>query len=156
MKKTAILTALLLAVATTADAQTWIDITEDFVQNPDFNGNIDGWTDEFNDVANNHGYQSASYRNGDVRIQGFAEAWVQSSWWGWGGTLGDAAISQQLRSVPTGKLRLEVDGIAVNQNNAQNTTTGVLLFIAEENNGEQGPRGGQRATTKNQNISRLR
>lgn len=134
MKKTAILTTLLLAVATTAGAQTWIDITEDFVQNPNFNGNIDGWTDEFNDAANNHGYQSASYRNGDVRIQGFAEAWVQSSWWGWGGTLGDAAIYQQLRSVPTGKLRLEADGIAVNQSNAQNTTNGVYLFIEEEGN----------------------
>ncbi|MBR4534945.1 MAG: lamin tail domain-containing protein [Bacteroidaceae bacterium] len=134
MKKTAILTALLLAVATTAGAQTWIDITEDFVQNPNFDGSIDGWTDDFDNAANNHGYQSSSYRNGDVRIQHFAEAWIQSSWWGWGGTLGDAAIYQQLKSVPKGKLRLEVDGIAVNQSNAQNTTTGVLLFIAEEGN----------------------
>ena len=59
MKKTAILTALLLAVATTAGAQTWIDITEDFVQNPNFDGSIDGWTDDF-DAAKKQAAEAAS------------------------------------------------------------------------------------------------
>lgn len=122
---------LIFSCALAANAQTWIDVTSDYVTNPNFDGNIDGWDDNFGQASQNHGYMSAQYWNGDISIQNFAEAWLPSNWWS-EGVLGDGSLSQQLNNVPTGKYRLEVDAIAVNQGGFSNSVSGVLLFIAND------------------------
>ena len=135
MKRAVSLIVLIFAIAMMANAQTWINITEDYVTNPNFEGNIDGWVDEYgNGAAQNHGYQSSNYRNGDIRISMFAEAWRDRNDWWSGGHLGDASIYQELQNVPTGKYRLEVDAVAVDQSGRNNPVTGVLLFINDGTN----------------------
>ncbi len=134
MKRTTLLTALLLVLAAPTPAQTWFDITEDYVINPNFTGNIDGWDDGFTAAAQNHGYQSASYSNKGVFIRQFAEAWRPDNDWWTGGILGDGAISQSLTELPAGEFRLEVDAIAVDQGNRNNPVSGVLLFISDSDN----------------------
>lgn len=133
MKKSFFL-ATLMALATTAQAQTWIDVTEDYVTNPNFDTGIDGWTDLYQYAADNHGYQSASYRNGNTSISHFAEAWRnQSNWWG-DTYLGDGSIIQSIEATPNGRYRLEADAIAVDQSGANNPVSGVFLFITDEVN----------------------
>ena len=112
-------------------AQEWVDVTDEYVTNPDFNGSIDGWTDTYSEAAQNHGYQSANYRNGSIRISQFAEAWRDKSNWR---RLGDAAISQQLTLIPAGKYRLEADAIGVYQGDESTPVTGVLLFLNDGTN----------------------
>ena len=84
--------------------------------NPNFNGNMDGWTI---DVPNgqNKQYQSATYKNdieGDpnygVTISGFIEAWLPSG----NGGLGTGKIFQNVE-LPLGKYILGVDVMATNQ-----------------------------------------
>lgn len=49
MKRTALLATLFFAITTIANAQTWIDITSDYVKNPGFDDNTTtGWTIEKN------------------------------------------------------------------------------------------------------------
>lgn len=135
MRKTSLLTALLFAIATMTSAQTWIDVTNEFVKNPNFDGTIDGWTDEYAyGAAQNHGFQNASYYYNGVSVWQFAEAWRDKNDWWTGGRLGDAAISQQLTNMPTGRFRLEADAIAVDQSGRNNPVTGVYLFISDETN----------------------
>ncbi len=58
MKKTALLTALLLTFATMASAQTWIDITDQYVKNPGYDDNTTtGWTI----MKNSSGRDAAAY-----------------------------------------------------------------------------------------------
>ncbi len=133
MKKGILLGLALFAMTTSFQAQDWIDMTEVYVVNPNFDGNINGWTDEYgaNYAAQNHGYQNANYWNWNaadnnfIQISGFAEAWRDKN----SIPLGDAAISQQLTSLPSGKFRLEVDAIGCDQSGAHNPATGVLLFM---------------------------
>jgi hypothetical protein len=134
MKRTALLAALLISVATTVMAQEWMDVTEDFVVNPNFDGNIEGWVDAFDGSAQNHGYMGANYSNGDVSISLFAEAWRDNNDWMSGGVLGNGSITQALTTVPAGQYRLEADAIAVDQGYRNNPVTGVLLFISDGTN----------------------
>ena len=126
--------ALLTAAAAAASAQTWIDVTGQYVQNPNFDNDIQGWTDGYDYAAQNHGFQGASYWNGDVTIQNFAEAWRPNNGWWDNQTLGDAAIYQLLSGTPAGRFRLEADAIAVNQGNSRLAVSGVQLFIADDSN----------------------
>lgn len=134
MKRTALITLLLLTVVATASAQTWYDITEEFVTNPNFDGNIDGWEDNFWAGAQNHGYQGANYYNNGVYISQFAEAWRPNNDWWTGGVLGEGSISQQLRSLPAGSFKLETDAIATDQGYRNSPVSGVLLFITDGTN----------------------
>lgn len=130
-----LLPALLCLLYTSVTfAQEWVDVTDEYVLNPNFNGNIEGWTDTYSGAAQNHGYQNASYRNGTIRISQFAEAWRDKNDWWTNGKLGDAAIFQQLTQIPIGKYRLEADAIGVNQANTATPATGVLLFLDDGTN----------------------
>ena len=87
MKRTTLLTAWLLACATMANAQEWIDITNDYVKNPTFDDNTTtGWTIEKN----------CSGRGAVVQTMEF-----------WQGTWN---IYQTIRSLSAGKYRLSVQG----------------------------------------------
>ena len=133
------LTALLAAICVMSFAQSWVDITNSAVQNPNFDGNAYGWTVTYNNnTAQNYGYQSAYYNNEDVYIYQFLEAWVNNntndSRWGGKYKLGDGELSQALYNLSAGKLRLEADIIAVDQNLGNNPVTGVYLFISDGTN----------------------
>jgi len=101
-----------------------LDVTQ-MIVNPDFDGNIDGWT--FGYSSWNNGYQNATYENGDIVINQFAEAWV-----GTGIALADGAIEQTLADMPAGIYLLEADVIAVNQSGSDNAVTGVYLFMEDQ------------------------
>lgn len=103
--------------------------------NPAFeDGNIKGWECTFKSGTNaqNVGYQSASYTNGDIQISKFIEAWTPAGNSYEGavpGCIGNAELQQTLPQLPQGKYRLTADVIAVNQNDAsKNPVTGVQLF----------------------------
>ena len=136
---------LSLAVAMTATvasmAQVWLDVTEQYVKNPNFDSNISGWTDKFGGAAQNHGFQSASYYNGDSYLQNFAEAWRPSDYWNQA-QLGDGSFSQHITEIPQGVYRLEADAVAVNQGSrggwwgGDSEVTGTYLFIKDDADNE--------------------
>lgn len=135
------LTTLLAAISVMSFAQSWVDITSTAIQNPSFDGTVSGWTVNYDDSSSeNRGYQSASYYNSydDVYISGFLEAWVNNNTndGNWHGKyhLGDGEFSQQLYNLSSGKLRLEADIIAADQNRGNNPVTGVYLFISDGTN----------------------
>ena len=111
-----------------ADLQAQIEANEEdcteFIKNPRFEGNISGWTVNM-PGAQNKGYQSASYTNGDISISQFAEAWIPS-----GRTLGEGSIYQTVTGLPAGTYTLEADVIACNQQTGA-LATGVYLFAAD-------------------------
>jgi len=107
-----------------AGQETSIDMTG-YIENPTFSGSVDGWTVSMSG-AQNKGYQSASYTNGSVSINQFAEAWIPS-----GSTLGAGSILQTISGLREGIYTLEADVIACNQNTGQ-TVTGVELFASSE------------------------
>lgn len=70
------------------------------IDNPNFDGNINGWTDGFTGKLN-HGYQNnSSYTNGDATISEFMECWA-GQWCG--------AIEPYL--LPNGKLYQTIVGL---------------------------------------------
>lgn len=124
--------AFVLTTSVAISAQTWLDVTQQYVVNPNFDGNIEGWTDSFDNAAQNHGYQGASYWNEESFLNQFAEAWRPNDGWWQRGRLGNASIQQTIANIPAGKYRLEADAIAVNQGeDYENPVTGVLLFIKD-------------------------
>lgn len=145
MKRLSCLLALAFALIASSYAQTWNDVTSAFVTNPNFAGSADGWVIDYTDeTAQNHTYQSANYSNSadGVYISGFAEAWRENSgggWGGWGGWgdwdngrhLGNGAIYQLVKNVPSGSFRFEADVIAVDQSGRNNPVTGVMLYVAD-------------------------
>ena len=119
-----------------------IDATEFVLVNPDFEeGNIGGWTTNYvsGQQANNIGYQSASYNNGDVYISRFIEAWKND---GQPWTIGDGYLQQTVYGLPQGKYVLEADAISVYQWAdhtedgfiGKNPAEGVYLFIQAGDN----------------------
>ncbi|MCR5130013.1 MAG: CotH kinase family protein [Prevotella sp.] len=104
--------------------ETNIDMTS-YIVNPTFSGNATGWDINMSG-AQNKGYQSASYTNGNVSISQFAEAWIPS-----GSTLGAGSISQTITGLREGIYTLEADVIACNQATGE-TVTGVELFASSE------------------------
>ncbi len=81
------------------------------IVNPNFDGNINGWTDAY--TSGNHNYQTSQYSNGDVTINQFFEVWsgqwssVPEPWY-----LPDGKFSQIISNLPAGKYTLEADMIA--------------------------------------------
>lgn len=129
------MTACLLAIASAANAQQWVDLTSEFVQNPSFEGNVNGWTVNYNgNTANNYGYQGSYYSDNDytVYIYQFAEAWRNQS--SWNRALGNGSIYQEIRNLPKGRFRLEANAIAVDQKYGSNPVTGAYLFIEDAEN----------------------
>ena len=107
-----------------AGKQPGDDVTELLI-NPTFNGNINGWTDGFtSQTAQNHGYQGASYTNGDVTIGGFMECWKPQP-----GPLGDGKLSQTVY-LPAGLYSVSASVIANQQsgNVAKEDLKGVYVF----------------------------
>ncbi len=87
MKRTALLTAWLLACATIASAQNWIDITSDYVKNPGYDDNTTtGWT-----LVQNSGGRGA--------VVNCMEFW-QGTW----------NIYQTIPSLSAGRYRISVQG----------------------------------------------
>ncbi len=123
LKRLSFIALLLVAIATPASSQDWVNITDMYVENPNFTGNTSSWTVVFY-WAYNSGYQSSSYTNGDVTIQQFAEAWIKSPNYLEGGE-----ISQTIDNIPAGTYRLEADVIAVDQSGASSPVAGVSLFL---------------------------
>ena len=105
-----------------------------FLVNPAFDNGVTGWTVGFVSGTNatNVGYQSASYTNGDVTINGFIEAWAAAS------TsfnpqcshraIGDAELSQTMLSLPAGKYSFACDAISSYQDDATEEVYGTYLF----------------------------
>ncbi|MCR5820374.1 MAG: CotH kinase family protein [Bacteroidaceae bacterium] len=134
MKKTSLLLVTLFAFSSFATSQTWYDVTDMYVVNPNIDGSATGWRVDYNkSTAQNYGYQSASYYNFDyttyenIAISQFLEAWVQKG----NSRLGDGSMYQTLMSVPSGKYRLEADAIATDQNGIYSPVEGVYLFISD-------------------------
>lgn len=117
-----------LAVVNTA-AQTWTDITEYYIDNPNFNsGNTNGWEMSMYNY-NSLGYQGATYRNGSSTISGFIETWRN------GNILGSGTLNTTV-NMPAGKYRLSADCVSSNQIWGNTTVQGVYLY-AETSNGTQ-------------------
>ena len=95
------------------------------ISNPDFSGNVNGWTVDM-PGAQNKGYQSSSYSNGNIRISQFAEAWIST-----GNTLGAGKIWQTITGLEEGKYKLEADIIACNQgmSGTSQYATDAYLFV---------------------------
>lgn len=128
----ALFSACLLALASAANAQNWIDLTSDYVQNPDFDDSVNGWTINYNgSTANNYGYQGSFYANDDYSsyMWQFAEAWRNQT--ARNRTLGNGSIHQEVRNLPKGRFRLEANAIAVDQKYGSNPVTGTYLFIQD-------------------------
>lgn len=82
-----------------------------FIENPDFeNGNADGWTISIGSTGAS-GYQGDSYRNGDVSISNFIQAW-RATYNVTTNTLGDGRIYTTVRDLPAGKYKIECDAIS--------------------------------------------
>lgn len=137
---------LSLAVALTATvasmAQAWLDVTETYVKNPNFDNDVTGWIDNFGSASQNHGFQSGSYKNGNAFLDHFAEAWRPNDWWNQE-KLGNGSFYQYIANIPQGRYRLEADAIAATQSGGgwwgggDNTTiTGAYLFIKDDNKKE--------------------
>ena len=125
LKRLSFIALLLVAIATPASSQDWVDVTDSYVTNPDFTGTAGGWVVTFDyTTAMNYGYQSSSYTNGSARIQQFVEAWMRTP-----NYLGEGEISQTIDNIPAGTYRLEADMIAVDQTGASSPVTGVSLFV---------------------------
>lgn len=123
------------AIVTAAKAQTTAgaDMTLAIV-NPNFDGNINGWTDGFVGVSGlNHGFQN---NNVYGSINQFMECWAGQ----WSGAstpyvLKNGYLSQTITALPAGKYRISADVIACNQQVGQtgyvasvDDFTGVYLF----------------------------
>lgn len=94
----------------------------DKVQNPSFDGNIDGWVNEMG--GQNKGYQGAAYSNSETgsSISKFAESWSP------GKAQDDGQLYQVVSDLPAGLYRLEADVIASWQPDENVEVHGVQLF----------------------------
>ena len=110
-----------------------LDVTDQVIENPNFDSNIDGWTYEgmrwqFQHRDGNGDGQVDPSKNW-VHILDFAETWVASP-----NTQPDGKFYQTAFGLPAGTYRLEVDAMAVYQNSTdpdpENAVTGVYIFVA--------------------------
>ncbi len=117
-----------------------IDVTDQVLTNPNFDGNIDGWTITVG--GQNLQYQGRTDGTVDesknwVQISGFIEAWTPSS-----GALRDGTISQTVYGLPKGKYMLECDAMATLQGGSpspEEAVTGAYIFIEGANNETREP-----------------
>ena len=69
MKTIRLLLSALIALPLTLHAQSWIDITDAYVENPDFNSNTtQGWTYTSNASSQTTGYEAMEFWNGTFNI----------------------------------------------------------------------------------------
>ena len=97
-------------------------VMTDWIVNPTFDGDADGWTLESEKYTNMQ-YQSASY-TGEATIEGFAEVWMS------GAALGDSFIKQTIKYLPEGTYKLEADVNACDQVRSDDVY-GAYLFAQE-------------------------
>ena len=130
LKRLVLFSMMSVISAMTASAQNWIDVTNDFIVNPNLDGNANGWN-VWVDGSQNYGYQcnwsGYSKGNSGVTIYQFVEAWRPS----WTGTLGNGWIYQTF-TLPKGRYRLSADGIASQQGDASVSPTGAYLYADTE------------------------
>ena len=115
-----------------------LDVTEQVLENPTFDSNINGWT--ITVTGQNLQWQGRTDGKVDesknwVSITNFIEAWTPSS-----GALGDGTISQTVYGLPKGKYLLECDAMATRQGglngqSAEDAVVGAYIFI--EGDGEE-------------------
>ena len=135
LKANTSLTATCNITVSDAPVQDWLDVTEVYVVNPNFDGSTNGWVVDYNgSTSQNYGFQSSGYTNGDIVISQFVETWRQQNSW-YRNSLGNGSIYQVMEGLPTGQYKLEADLIATSQNYAESTpVTGVLLFMSDDAN----------------------
>ena len=114
-----------------------LDVTEDCLENPTFDSNIDGWTITVG--GQNLQWQArtdgqVNEENNWVSITNFIEAWRPNDQ----GGLGDGTISQTVYGLPAGKYVLECDAMATRQGglnglSAEDAVEGAFIFIQGEN-----------------------
>lgn len=110
-------------VVKTTQAPT--NVTATYIENPKFDENITGWTNDIsNNAAANDGYQTAGKY---TLLDNFIEAWHDVN----DATLTDGQIYSTVSNVPAGKYILKVNAIAVNQSSGP--ATNVYLFAQEGN-----------------------
>ena len=104
-----------LAASAQTDASQPVDVTSQFVVNPSFESNTDGW------IANNLATQSnTSFTLKQGRI--YLERWVAQ-----GSAAGSASISQTLSDIPAGYYTLTAAAQNIQQNSAD-VQTGAVIF----------------------------
>ena len=125
--KPAIDAAALAYAIKNASEENPFDITNYVLTNPSFDNGQTGWTIT-QGMGQNLQVQGATYTNGDVKIQGFIEAWVPS------GSLKNGVICQQVTGLPEGRYRIEADVMSVQQSGqiSREDQMGVYLYY---NNG---------------------
>jgi len=124
------------ALIAAAKAQTSADADMTLaIANPNFDGNINGWNDEFSGTLN-HGFQNNSTYG---TINQFMECWAGY----WSGAaepyvLPNGKLSQVITGLPAGKYTLTADVIATQQQAGQDgyvdshdNETGIYLFAGE-------------------------
>lgn len=103
--------------------------------NPDFSsGDTNGWDITWKantEGANSVGYQKAEYKNGDVVITQFIEAWKKDN------KLSDGSITQTIAGLPAGKYMLAVDAIANAQWQNYQRPDNVQLFAKASLDGKE-------------------
>lgn len=121
------------------------DVSGVFTNNDFESGNVNGWdiTWQANtDAATNIGKDpnGTEYRNGDVVVHNFIEAWKSTAAPAY---LGDGSITQTIPGLPAGKYMLAVDVIASNQGrisdpeNPNNIPDDVQLFAKASLDGKE-------------------
>ncbi len=121
--KTLIVAMLAVGIA---NAQT--DITDNYMQNPDFAARYAGWLNEGTTKGAVGGFthqtnQSFEGQNGDI----YMEKWV-----GTGSKVSNCTISQVLQGVPTGTYMLSVVAQNIQQNSSDAVQTGAYVFADDE------------------------
>ena len=82
LKANTSLTATCNITVSDAPVQDWLDVTEVYVVNPNFDGSTNGWVVDYNEsTSQNYGFQSSGYTNGDIVISQFVETWRQQNSW---------------------------------------------------------------------------
>ncbi len=121
--KTLIVAMLAVCVA---NAQT--DVTDTYMQNPDFAARYAGWLNEGTTKGAVGGFThqtngSFEGQSGDI----YMEKYVSS-----GSKVSNCNISQVLQNVPTGTYRLTVVAQNIQQSNTSATQTGAYVFAGDE------------------------
>ena len=69
MKTIRLLLSVLIALPLTLHAQSWIDITDAYIANPNFDNNTtQGWTYTSNASSQTTGYEAMEFWNGTFKI----------------------------------------------------------------------------------------
>ena len=103
-----------------------VDVTS-LIMNPSFDNSVEGWFIDV-DRSRSHGYQGATYTNGNIQIRGFVEVWLPHG----NGTLGEGVISQTIEGLPEGDYVLEVDALSCNQGTEEQVTGSYLFATGEQ------------------------